>query len=190
MDRRAARINRIGLALVGLLLIAGGAAALARALGLWGSKSTPLLEGWLRNYPETHSWFWPAVAAGACVLALLGVAWLLAQARSEKISGLSFDSGEEDGTTTVSAKAATSALEEEITELPGVQRVRARLLGDGRHPRLMLTVTYGAQADLGTLRRGIANGAVARLRGALELESLPTAVRLRLTPGKERRTVA
>ncbi|MBO2446407.1 alkaline shock response membrane anchor protein AmaP [Actinomadura barringtoniae] len=190
MDRRAARINRIGLALVGLLLIAGGGAALARATGFWGSKTTPLLEDWLRDYPASHSWFWPVVAAAACVLALLGLAWLLAQGRSEKITGLTSDPDEDGSTTTISAKAATSALEEEVSELPGVRRARARMLGSGKHPRLMLTVTYGAQADLNALRRGISDGAVARLRNALDLDTLPTAVRLRLVSGKEHRTVA
>ncbi|MEU5879915.1 alkaline shock response membrane anchor protein AmaP [Spirillospora sp. NPDC047279] len=192
MDRRAAFINRTGLTLVGLLLLAGGAAILARAFGAWGSgaASEPLLTSDLRGFPQTHAWFWPVVAAGACVLALVGIAWLLAQARSDKLPGLTLEPDDSAGQTRVSAQAVTSALEDEIEALRGVRGARARLLGDGGHPRLMLNVAYGARADLDALRAGIEEKAVTRLRGSLDLRALPTVVRLRLVSGDEPRTVA
>ncbi|GAA2581181.1 alkaline shock response membrane anchor protein AmaP [Actinomadura fulvescens] len=189
MDRRAAFINRFGLTVVGVLLTVGGAAVLARALGAWGSSSAPVLTDTVRRYPQGQSWFWPTVAAVACALALIGVAWLLAQARSEKLPGLSLEADDSDGQTRVSSQAVTSALEDEIETLPGVYGARARLLGDKEHPRLMLNVAYGARANLDALRKGIEEKAVTHVRAALDLSSLPTVVRLRLVAGQHRRTV-
>lgn len=192
MDRRAARINRTGLTLVGLLLLAGGGAALARALGTWGSGSAadPLLADSLRRYPDGQSWFWPAVAAGAVVVTLLGLAWLFAQGRTEKLPGLSLEPDRSEGSTRVASRAVTEAIEADVNALPGVRKARARLLGSQRHPRLMLTMTYGTRADLAALRGHIADEAVTRLRTALEVDSLPTVVRLRLVSGEERRSLA
>ncbi|MFG2007213.1 alkaline shock response membrane anchor protein AmaP [Spirillospora sp. NPDC048911] len=192
MDRGAAFINRTGLTIVGLLLTAGGTAVLARALGPWGSsaESTSVLTDGMRRYPDGHSWFWPTVAAGSCALALIGVAWLLAQARSDRLPGLSLEADDADGQTRVSAQAVTSALEDEIAALPSVREARARLLGGKDHPRLLLNVAYGARADLDALRRGIEEKAVTHVRAALDLNALPTVVRLRLVSGGHRRTVA
>ncbi|KAB2347012.1 alkaline shock response membrane anchor protein AmaP [Actinomadura rudentiformis] len=192
MDRKAAFINRTGLTVLGLLLTAGGGAILTRAVGWWGpsAESAPVLTDAMRRFPGEHSWFWPSVAAGACALALIGVAWLLAQARSEKLPGLSLEADDSGGQTRVSSDAVTSALEEEIEALPGVRAARARLLGDKDHPRLMLNVAYGARANLETLRKGIEDKAVTHVRAALDLNALPTVVRLSLVPGQHRRNVA
>ncbi|HEX2315903.1 MAG TPA: alkaline shock response membrane anchor protein AmaP [Thermomonospora sp.] len=192
MNRRAAGINRFGLTLLGLLLLAGGGLALARSLGAFGDGPArdPLLTDRLRALPGDNGWLWPAVAAGAVVLALLGLAWLLAQGRSERLADLSLERNRAEGDTRVSSDAVTSAIEHEIDSFPGVERTRARLLGTREHPRLVLNVAYGARADLGALRRFVANSAVARLREALDRDSLPTVVRLRMVDSEGRRTLA
>jgi hypothetical protein len=194
MDRHASRINHVGLTLLGLLLLAAGAYGLARGWGAFGGgpSGEPLITGAMRRYADGQGWFWPAVAAAGVVLALLGLAWLMAQARSEQLPGLAMeDDDESGGTTSVSGKAVAQTLEDEIASYPGVQGVRARLLGRSNRPRLRLNVLYAREADLVALRRRIDEDAVARLRTALERDSLPTVVQLRLVPGRrEERTLA
>lgn len=191
MDRRPARINRTGLTLLGAVLAAGGGAGLARGLGAFGDgrASSPVLTGEARRFAEDNGWFWPAVAAAAVVLALLGLAWLLAQARTGKLPGLALEPDAEAGTTRLSAKAIAGALEDEIGEYPGVRNVRARLIGSSKRPELRLNVAYGQLADPAELRRRVQDEAVPRLRTALERDSVPTVVRLRLVPGEQSPTV-
>ncbi|MFC5745075.1 alkaline shock response membrane anchor protein AmaP [Actinomadura rugatobispora] len=193
MNRHASRPNHVGLALLGLVLLVAGILGLARGLGAFGrdAAADPLITDAMRRYAAGQGWFWPAVAAGGVVLALLGLAWLLAQARSERLPGLALEPDPSAGATRVSGQAVTATLEEEIAEYPDVQGVRAHLLGTSRRPRLNLSVAYGGRADLDALRRRIGEEAVPRLRVALERESLPAVVKLRPLSGggRERRTV-
>ncbi|GLZ08609.1 hypothetical protein Acsp03_60750 [Actinomadura sp. NBRC 104412] len=191
MDRHASRINHVGLTLLGLILLAAGVAALARGLGAFGgtAASEPLITGAMRRYAAEQAWFWPVVAACGVVLALLGLLWLMAQGRSERLPALTLDEDTGEGSTHLSDKAVTKALEDEIAAYPGVRNVSARLLGRSKRPRLRLNVTYGWDADLVALRRRIDEEAVDRLRTALERESLPTVVRLSLVPGGHGRRV-
>ncbi|MFD0688342.1 alkaline shock response membrane anchor protein AmaP [Actinomadura fibrosa] len=182
MDRRPGPTNRTGLVLLGLVLAVAGAAALARGLGLFGDgrASAPVLGAGTHRFADGHGWFWPAVVAAAVVLALLGLGWLSAQRRAPKLPGLTLEPDASAGATHLSAKAVTSALESEIEEYPGVQSARARLLGSSRRPKVRLNVAYSRRADLADLRHRIDEEALRRLCGALERDSVPTVVRLRL----------
>lgn len=192
MDRHASRLNHVALALLGLLLLAAGAAGLARGLGAFGSRaaSDPLITDRMREFAQDQGWFWPAVVAAGVVLALLGLTWLLAQARSERLPGLSLDSGPDGGTTRLSGRAVTHALEDEVAEYPDVKSARAWLLGSSRRPRLRMNVSYREDTDLAGLRDRIDREAVARVKTALERESLPVAIRLRPVPAKDEHMVA
>jgi hypothetical protein len=193
MDRHASRLNHVCLALLGLVLLAAGLVGLARGLGAFGrdAAADPLITDAMRRYAAEQDWFWPVVTGVGAVLAVLGLAWLLAQARSERLPGLALEPDPSAGATRVSERAVTAALEEEIAEYPGVRSVRAHLLGSSARPRLNLNVAYGGRADLDALRRRIREEAVPRLRVALERDSLPAVVKLRLLSGEgERRTVA
>ncbi|MFB4319730.1 alkaline shock response membrane anchor protein AmaP [Actinomadura sp. 21ATH] len=187
MDRHASRLNHVGLTLLGLVLLAAGAAGLARGLGAFGTRAAadPLITERMRSFAGDQGWFWPAVAATGVVLALLGLAWLLAQARSERLPGLALNPGGAGGSTRLSGKAVTAALEDEIGDYPGVQGVRARLLGSSARPRLRLHVAYRRGTDLAELRDRIDREGVTRLRAALERDTMPAAVRLRPAAGKK-----
>jgi hypothetical protein len=175
------RANRVGLVLLGLVLLAGGAVTLAR--GLFGPLEVPMVT-------DQH-WFRPAVAAGAITLALTGLTWLLAQRRPHHLPpDLTMEPNPSQGETRLWARAVTKALEADIKEYPGVQGARARLLGTSTHPHLRLNVTCGDHADLAALRRRIADEAIPRLRMALEHDTLPTVVCLRPVAVEKPRTVA
>ncbi|MFI0367683.1 alkaline shock response membrane anchor protein AmaP [Actinomadura sp. 1N219] len=191
MDRRPAHLNRTGLTLLGAVLAAAGGAGLARGLGAFGDgrASAPVLSGEVRRFADERGWFWPALAAAAVVLALLGLAWLLAQGRSGKMAGLALEPDADAGGTRLSAKAVTGAIEDEIGEYPGVRKARARLIGSSRRPELRLNVAYGQRADAAELRRRIEEESVPRLCAALERDSVPTVVRLRLVRKEQPPTV-
>lgn len=190
MDRRPARVNRTGLILLGIVLTAAGGGGLARGLGAFADAraSAPVLEE-ARRFADDHGWFWPAVAAAAVVVALLGLAWLLMHFRSGRLRGLALEPDADAGTTRVEAKAITGALEAEIGEYPGVHKVGARLIGSSKRSELRLDIAYGRDADPAELRRRIQDEAVPRLCAALERGSIPTVVRLRPLPGKQTATV-
>ncbi|GAA4399090.1 hypothetical protein GCM10023088_83600 [Actinomadura verrucosospora] len=191
MDRRNAHVNRTGLFILGLLLAAAGGLGLARGFGAFGKAraSGPVLTAEARRFADGHGWFWPAVAAVAVVLALMGLSWMLAQLRSSRVRGLSLEPDIRAGATRVEAKAITDALETEIGEYPGVRRVRALLVRSPKGAGLRVSILYGQEADPDELRRRIQDEALPRLCAALERESIPTVVRLRLTPREQPATV-
>lgn len=180
MDRRPAHVNRTGLLLLGTVLAVAGGAGFARGVGAFGDarSSSPVLTGEARRFADENSWFWPAVAAAAVVLALLGLAWLLMQLRSGRSRGFMLEPDAEASRTRVEAGAITGALEAEIGEYPGVRTVRARLISSSKGSELRLKVAYGSAADPAELRRRIQDEAIPRLCAALERESIPTVVRL------------
>lgn len=193
MDRRAARLNRLGLTVLGLVLLAAGGLALARSLGAFGEGAAgdPVLAPGVRDFAADQGWFWPVLGAAGVVLALLGLAWLLAQGRSERLHGLTMEAGGPDeGATRLPAKVVAAAVERDVNGLPGVDKATARLLGGRDHPRLLLNVAYSSHADLASLRRHLTEEVLPRVRTALEREKLPAMVRLRLTTSPRPRTLA
>ncbi|WP_020669300.1 alkaline shock response membrane anchor protein AmaP [Amycolatopsis nigrescens] len=177
---RPARLNRTLLALLGLVLLAGGAFAVATYYGLLrvldpGSALIPAP-------PAAPTWAYYAAAAVAVVLGLLCLRWLLAQAaRKPKTSTWRLERRPEQGSTRLDAAVATQPLAEEIEAYPGVHSVRATLAGAQQSPSLFLAVGAERGADLGELRRRIEGHALPRLRQALDLGELPAAVEFRLT---------
>ncbi|MDL4821959.1 alkaline shock response membrane anchor protein AmaP [Actinomadura opuntiae] len=191
MNRRPAHLNRTGLVVVGALMVAAGGVGFARGLGVFGDgrATGPVFSATVRRYAADHGWFWPAVAAALIVLALLGLAWLLAQGRSGRLPGLAMEPDPSGGRTRLSGRAVTDALESEVREYPGVRTVRARLLGSSRRPELRLNVAYGRRADPADLRRRIEEEGMPRLAAALGREAVPAVVRLRLVSGDRAETV-
>jgi hypothetical protein len=191
MNRRPAHLNRTGLVLVGAVMIAAGGAGLARGAGAFGHDRATgrVFSGTVRRYAADHGWFWPAVAAAVIILALLGLAWLLAQGRTGRLPGLAMEPDPSGGRTRLSGKAVTDALESEIGEYPGVRTARARLIGSSRRPELRLNVAYMRRADPAELRRRIEEEGMPRLAAALGRESVPAVVRLRLVKGDRAETL-
>ncbi|MEW9532895.1 alkaline shock response membrane anchor protein AmaP [Microbispora sp. NPDC049125] len=190
MGRRMAGVNRIGLFLLGLALLAGGLLALARGLGAFGASAArrPLIEAG-SGLAAGRAWFWPAMAGLGIVLGLLGLAWLLAQMRIGRVRRLRLQSGM-SGITEVDARPASDAVAAQIGEYPDVRRARAVLRGSSDHPRLDLGVAAGEPADLSALVTRLHDEAVPALRSTLGLRRLPALVRLSLVrPGRHTRIV-
>lgn len=190
MTRHTARVSRAGLIVTGLILLAGGGAALVRGLGTFpavlGRSTAGLASHAQVRYPAGHAWVWPAVAAAAAVVALLALWWLAAQTRTRAVRRLSLEPDRTHGVTILPADAATGAITDELESYPGIRHATAALRGSPAAPRMQLSVTAEDHADPALLRTRIETEALAHLRAALELDTLPTVLHIRFTPAHDR----
>ncbi|NYH86547.1 hypothetical protein SAMN05421678_108130 [Actinopolymorpha cephalotaxi] len=180
-NRRTALRNRVGLALVGLVLLLAGAAGLARGLNLlprmFGPASGPVIDPATVRFGVEQKWFWPALAVVAIVLALLALWWLASQTRVDSLRNLRLEPDSRQGVTNLPGKAVTAAIENDLADSPYLHRGHARLTGSAAHPRLHLHVVLDHDADPAAARARI-DQALARVRQAVELDELPTTVEL------------
>jgi len=190
MTRHTARVSRTGLVIIGLVLLLGAGAVLARGLSastaVLGNPDAPLLTQAQVQYPSTNSWVWPVVAAGSFVIALLALWWMAAQSRTRAVRRLPLEPDRRHGTTTLRADAATGALTDELDSDPSIRASDALLHGSATTPGLRLGVTAENRADPALVRAGIETEALPHLRGALELEEVPTVLRLQFSRALDR----
>ncbi|CAL9426877.1 hypothetical protein SUDANB121_01985 [Nocardiopsis dassonvillei] len=190
--RRSARGNRQGLLLVGVLLVAAGAAALAAGQGVFGSRlaGEVLLNDGVRGVLAAP-WVPYAVVAVAFAAAFLALRWLLVQGLNDTVGRLVLDR-DPRGRVEISESVARGALEQEVADYPGVRRARARLTESAEEPHLRLALTLDDDADVTGVWQRVRSEALANLRRSLELESVPAVVRMSMTaPAKNpRRSLA
>lgn len=188
--RRSARGNRLGLVIVGTLLLAAGVAALAAGQGLFGSGAAgaSLLSDTARGV-LAGPWVPYAAVAVAFVAGFLALRWLLVQGMNDTVGRLYLDRGDE-GNVEMSESTARGALEQEVAGYPGVRRAKARLTESGEEPHLRLALTLDEDADVARVWHRVREEALANLRSALDLESVPAVIRMSMrAPAKNPRRV-
>lgn len=181
------RLNRVALTMTGLLLTVGATAGLAAGAGAFGAVEArrPLLGTEITDYVDRTPWFWWGVAVGSALVALLALAWVLTQARTDRIRRVELAADDPAGTTIVHADAVTEVLEQEVGSYLGVTNASARLRGERAH-RLDLVVGVSHTADFAGVRDRLQQQTVANLRRVLDAPDLPVHVRLRPTPEPQR----
>lgn len=169
---------RIVAGLTGLLLLTGGALALCAGLGVFGADAagTAVLAPAADRYIADHDWFWPAAGSAAEIAALAGAIGFCTAVRE----GVRRRRPAVDGPTRMGARAASHDLVKDVSRLPGVRDVRARLTGTASRPRLVVTVHCASDARPGDVHAGLGADAVTRFRDALGMQALMVAVRYRL----------
>ena len=176
------RTNRLMLALSGLVVLAAGAAGMAASTGVFGAAFSrrTLFDNQASSYIGHHGgWLWPAVAGACLLLALACLWWILALLTSTDRAGdIIIPGGTDQGITIVQPAAITDALTREISTYHGVDTAKGRVIGDGRNPEIVLTVTPVPSADLHALHRRIESEALAHARQALGKPSLPIQLHL------------
>lgn len=177
---RPARLNRGLLALLGLLLLAAG----GFTLGTYSGRLTvidsagSLVPG--AEMPPT--WVLYVTAAGAVVVGLLALRWLLAQfARKPKSHTWQFESDPAHGRTELAASTAVAPFVEEVGTYPGVHTAHATLAGPRSAPTLALIVHTDQNGDLAAIRTRLDEEGLPRLRQALDLTTLPVTIEFRFT---------
>lgn len=166
IDRR----NRSRLTLAGLLVAAGGTATVAAGAGLFGDRVRqepvlpPSLLKWLGEW-----WVKLALLLLAAALVVVGLRWLLAQLRSERIGdAVLADADDADAPVVrIEAGALTRALVGDVETVPGVESATARLVGTSHRPLVELGVTVDGSHPVSTIRDRVEAWAVGRLRAAM-----------------------
>jgi hypothetical protein len=177
MNSRVDTLNRVVLALLGLVFLAAGGLGLAAGAGAFGPDPNVLPQS-VRDYADRNGWYWWAVAAGALIIALLALGWLLAQLRTERAGRLDLTTDDRDGVTIVRSAALTDAVDDEAETLRGVSRASAHLR-DHRGKKLLLAVDLTDYADIGEVRRALESDVVAHARRAVDDPRLPVDIELR-----------
>jgi hypothetical protein len=184
---RPARLNRTLLALFGLMLLAAGAFQLTTAFGV-----LPLLRPDALIIPTqlvVPVWAPWVGAVAAVIVGLLCLSWLLAQGiRRPKTGTWTLTDNPRQGTTKIAGQTASAALVAEIETYPGVHKASARLSGSHVQPVVHLVVATEDRADIRGLRERIDAQALPRLAHALDLDTLPADLLLRLDDIRSART--
>ncbi|MEU6951768.1 MULTISPECIES: alkaline shock response membrane anchor protein AmaP [unclassified Streptomyces] len=178
-------VNRVLLALAGLVLVVVGGAVLAAGLGAsvpswwpWDGKTDVLLSTADRQRWRDEGWWWPTVIAVLAVLVILALWWFLAQLRRGRLADVLVDSGDGEGAQ-VRGRALEGVLAGEAETLDGVARAQAMLTGRRTAPRARVRLLMEPHAaPLGTLN-AVADGALAHARDSAGLDGLPAEVRIR-----------
>jgi hypothetical protein len=173
------RMNRVVLALIGLLLMAGGAFGLARGLGAFGQarRYQPLLdaatEGWFHDHRVQ------ARIAGllvAVVVAILAARWLVAQLRRWPTRSADAEIAAADPVpweAVVAAAALQESVVRQARRREDVSDASARVDASSDEAVVALRVATIPGADLG------------ELTGGLQREALHPLVRLLASSGCE-----
>ncbi|MFE1349268.1 hypothetical protein [Streptomyces sp. NPDC058757] len=167
--------NRTALALVGLALLASGAAAVPRG----GER---VLAAALRHLGHTDHRL--LVAAGGAALAgalVLLTAQLPRPARRRldlAAPGCRLDS-----------RAVRRAVRDGCAALPGVVRARCRLTGGRRTTRLAVTLTLDATAHPGDVLTAVSDSVLTQVAPLLAPRRLDTRIRLQVRRARPRRAL-
>jgi hypothetical protein len=175
--------NRLGLGLLGLVLLAGGGYGLAQHYGAFGAAQqhdSILLPDVRKFVADNRDWFWWAAGIAAVLVALLALAWLRSQLRLPLPANNHLDRLDVDGRTRLDGGAAADALAADVQAFPGVSSVAARVWGDPTRPDVYLRVQLHDDAAVDSLRSDIETTGLDRLRQALQVEHLDATVDLRL----------
>lgn len=178
-------VNRVLLALAGLVLVVVGGAVLAAGLGAsvpswwpWDGKTDVLLSTADRQRWRDDGWWWPTVIAALAVLVVLALWWFLAQLRRGRLADVLVDSGDGEGAQ-LRGRALEGVVAGEAEALDGVARAQAMLTGRRTAPRTRVRLLLEPHAaPLGTLN-AVADGALRHARTSAGLDALPAEVRLR-----------
>ncbi|MEU7001381.1 hypothetical protein [Nonomuraea sp. NPDC046570] len=155
--------NRVGLAVVGAILLGAGAYTFLRGTGTLPAqpKGARILRPGLAAYLAQHPWACWAAALVLVLLAMLALRWLLMAAGWGRI-------GSRDGT-------GTALLCVGLKDVEGVGRTRVRVVGK---QRLRLAVTCPPAADVGAVAGRLDREVVGRIRREVGDDEMGALVRL------------
>ncbi|MEV4732201.1 alkaline shock response membrane anchor protein AmaP [Saccharopolyspora sp. NPDC049426] len=186
---RGAGFERGAVVLLGLLSLLVGAAAIvvgSGALGVFRAQrpvADPLVAQWVRDNSRLAAVI--GIAAGL-VLLVLGLWWLVRALRPEQRPDFRLEHSD-SGDLSVTASALSDAVRADAERVHGVKRARVRMAGTERSPSLRLTLSLQEGTNVRHVWEELDEKVLARARQALGLETLPTAIRLRLDRAPKQR---
>ncbi|MFF7963775.1 alkaline shock response membrane anchor protein AmaP [Streptomyces sp. NPDC007903] len=182
---RSGVVNRVLLALAGLVLFVLGGSVLAVGLGApspswWphSGRRDVLLSRAERTAWRDQDWWWPALIALLAVLLLIGLWWLVSVLRRRSLSEILIDTGDGKGAL-VRGGALRSALADDAARRPGVAGADTHLAGGRTSPRLRAGLRLEPDASPAATLADFSARPLTAARDSTGLESLPTEVRLK-----------
>ncbi|MGW9025395.1 alkaline shock response membrane anchor protein AmaP [Streptomyces sp. NPDC055722] len=196
-------VNRILLALAGLVLLAGGLLVLAAGLDLYRRRHLAPPAGWPLTgeddvllgsrdrlaWSSQGWWWWPAVIAVLLLIALAALWWLLRQLYPRRHPGrMPLGGTPPPEGVGLRDRALAEAIAADSAGLPGIQQAHARLTGRATRPHVLIDLTLASDASPARILEDLAHGPVERARRSTGWPRLPADVRLRVASHKPRRT--
>lgn len=182
---RSGAVNRVLLALAGLVLFVLGGSVLAIGLDApspswWphSGRHDVLLSRAERTAWRDQDWWWPALIALLAVLLLIGLWWLVSVLRRHRLSEILIDTGDGAGAL-VRGGALESALADDAARRPGVAGADTHLTGRRTSPTLRAGLRLEPDASPAAALADFTTRPLAAARDSTGLESLPTEVRLK-----------
>ncbi|MFI8100100.1 alkaline shock response membrane anchor protein AmaP [Streptomyces sp. NPDC086023] len=173
--RRLGVVNRIVLGLLGLLLLALGAALLG-GLWPWSGRADVVLSQAERERYQAEGWWWWAVLGGLALCVLLALWWFLSQLRRSRLAALLVDTG--DGAfALLRGKALEQVVSAELGAVDGVARSHVTLHGRRSAPSARVRVLLAPHAVPADALDVLADQALTHAREATGLPELPTEAR-------------
>lgn len=152
-------VDRCAGALLGLALIAVGAAAVAWRRGYLPDDYARVDAHALRDASESSWWLW-AVGLTGLLLVLVGLRWLLGHLPHRSAGAQPLPSSNSNGRLTVDASAIASAAAENLAARPNIVSAKGRALRDRDGVVLEVRAVIDPAADL----YGVADDAAATRR--------------------------
>ncbi|MEU7603374.1 alkaline shock response membrane anchor protein AmaP [Streptomyces sp. NPDC040724] len=179
-------VNRILLAVAGLVLLAAGAVLLTGTWPLHG-RHAPLLTAEARHrYGHADGWWSWAVLAGLAVVVLLALWWLLSQLRRPRLPAVVVDTG--DGAfALLRGRALEQAVAAEAGALDGVAGCRVVLRGRRGSPALRVALQLEPHAVPADTLAAVAGPVLTHARASAGLADLPTEARLSVASHRAQR---
>ncbi|WP_329107066.1 alkaline shock response membrane anchor protein AmaP [Streptomyces sp. NBC_01439] len=192
-------INRVLLALTGIVLLGAGILVLAGGFNLYQRWQVAPPDGWPLTDPygvplddtdrtrwTDQDWWWPAVIAALALITLLALWWLLAQLRRTHPGNLPVGAPTAVDGVELREHALSDALAADTRHLTGVHEAHARMAGSSRHPEAHLDLTLAPDSDPATVLADLCDGPLDQARQSLG-RPLPARARLQVSPHKARR---
>ncbi|MFE0632669.1 alkaline shock response membrane anchor protein AmaP [Streptomyces sp. NPDC058864] len=193
-------LNRLLLAISGLVLLGGGLLILTAAVDLYRRVHVAAPAGWpltthndvlLSNADRIRwsdqGWWWPAVIAALTLATVLALLWLLAQFQRHRPGSVHLGGTPPPDGVELRGSALSDAVAAEAGALPGVARAAAHMTGRPAHPRLDVAVTLTDDAAPAPVLQALCRGPVAHARESTGLTELPTRARFDVGRHKARR---
>ena len=175
MRQTAGTLNRTWLTILGILVVAVGAALLLQANGTLHTllntarPRTSVVTGDLHAF-FAQPWVAAIMLIIGVIIGVLGLLWIIAQIPRKNTAGAYrlHDDGSQ-GFTLCDPSVLSAAVEKQINTLPGVITSAALLRGTARAPDLTLKVTVNDRADVQDVIHRIQTSTLPELANALEV---------------------
>ncbi|MEU8824001.1 alkaline shock response membrane anchor protein AmaP [Streptomyces sp. NPDC048636] len=181
-------VNRVLLAVVGVVLLAVGALALA-GWPPFDGRGDVVLSREERTRWRDASWWWPVVIGVLALVVLLTLWWALAQLRRRRLAEVLVETGDGEGAL-LRGRALEAVLAAEAEALEGVERADVLLRGRRRTaPEARIGLVLEPRAEPVVTLERLRAEALEHARDSAGLDRLPAEVRLRGTRHRPERAL-